>query len=100
MKTIEISEVLKYKNINIIDIRDKNLFATGHIEGAINIPMAELIRDPEKYLKNGVTYYLYCEFGYKSKRICNVLSRLGYDVIDIKDGYYGYEIFESNSNRE
>lgn len=91
MKTVDIESVLKMPSKNLIDIRDRTIYQIGHIEGAINIPMAELLRDPEHYLKEGETYYLYCEFGHKSRRVCDVLYRLGYHVVNIKDGYYSYE---------
>lgn len=94
MKLFLIEELLEYPDAKIIDIRDYNRFMEGHIPRAINIPMQELTRDPEKYLSKNYIYYIYCEFGYKSKRICKVLNELGYQTIDVKDGYFAYEMLK------
>lgn len=94
MKSISVSELLKISNANIIDIRDHDWYLKDHIPNAKNIPMPELTRDPEQYLKREQQYFIYCEFGYKSKRICELLEKLGYHVIDVKDGYFSYEMLD------
>lgn len=94
VNSITVSELLLLFNPDIIDIRDNNLYREGHIPGANNIPIDFLLQDPSRYIKSAGTYYLYCDFGLTSSRICQVLSQLGYNVINIADGYYGYEILK------
>ena len=88
-------QLLKLQAPLIIDIRDKARYDKGHIPGAISVPMSELTKNPSKYLNFTSTYYIYCEFGYRSKRVREVLLGLGYHVVDITDGYYGYEAYLS-----
>ena len=91
MEQVNIEEILKYPTIHPIDIRSHKRFEKGHLPGAINIPMDDLVKDPERYLNKNTTYYIYCEFGFKAKRIGRVLNELGFHIIEIKDGYYAYE---------
>ena len=45
---------------------------------------------PEKYLKKDEKYYIYCALGMKSPKLCNKLSNLGYNVVNILGGYNEY----------
>lgn len=74
-------------NYNIIDIRDKYSYNISHIYNAINIPMNNLINNPSKYINKNDIYYIYCTSGFRSKKTCELLSILGYKVINVKDGF-------------
>ena len=87
MNSISISELNNLKNINIIDIRSIEKFNSNHIEGAINIPANNLILNPHKYLIKLDKYYIYCQKGIQSKKVCLILQKYGYNVINIEGGY-------------
>lgn len=76
-----------YHNVNIIDLRSFEKYNTNHIDGSINIPYEKLLVDPSKYLDKGEKYYLYCQKGLSSSNVCSILSKLGYNVVNIKGGY-------------
>ena len=78
-----------YKNV-LLDIRDKYEYMLGHIAKAINIPYTYLITMPNNYLKLDETYYVYCENGIKSRKICEFLNDLGYKCVDLIGGYRAY----------
>jgi len=42
------------------------------------------------YLDKNETYYIYCTEGFKSKRCCKFLEIMGYDVVNVIDGYEGF----------
>lgn len=88
--------ITELKNIipgaKIIDIRDNYQFNLGSIPTSINIPMNFLITNPSIYLNKNDTYYLYCEYGTRSKSVCNRLSRIGYNVINIEGGFSEYKL--------
>ncbi len=95
MKNINIEEIIdKIDNINIIDIRDSYLFNIGKIPNAINIPMNFLLINPDNYLKKDEMYYIYCNYGINSKKLCNVLSEKGYKVTNINGGYNSYKLMK------
>lgn len=72
---------------NVIDIRDKIDYDKGHFINSINIPYIFLLNNPSMYLKKGIIYYIYCTSGIRSKKACELLRVLNYNVINVKDGY-------------
>ncbi len=76
-----------YHNVNIIDIRSNEKYNSNHIDGSINIPYQSLLVDPSRYLDKGEKYYLYCQKGLSSSSVCSILSKLGYNVVNIIGGY-------------
>lgn len=77
-------------DFNIIDIRDREVYAKGHIYNAKNISMNLLTNMPEKYLNKKDKYYIYCGSGYKSQKCCKLLNMIGYNVVNIIGGYEKY----------
>ena len=86
----KLKELLKNNNLNLIDIRDNYSYLNGTIKNAKNIPYNELLINPNKYLNKNKTYYIFCQFGSSSKRLCSRLTNLGYDVVTILGGYSSY----------
>lgn len=74
-------------NYNVIDVRDRVDYEQGHYISAVNIPYILLINNPSKYLKKGITYYIYCYSGNRSKKASELLNILGFNVVNVKDGY-------------
>lgn len=75
---------------NLIDLREKYEYLLGHIDNSINIPYNHLITNPNIYLDINKKYYLYCESGSRSMRMCNYLNSLGYNTVDLIGGYSKY----------
>ena len=65
----------------IVDVRSKEEYETGHLEGAINIPYDEI--DENIGLDRDKTIMVYCKSGVRSYEAYNRLINLGYDVIDL-----------------
>ena len=58
----------------ILDVRDATEFAAGHIQGAKNIPLAELgsrIKEIEKFKDKPVL--VHCQRGIRAKSACSIL---------------------------
>lgn len=91
MGNISVEELKKIKsNAIIIDIRGKENFNNGHIDNAINVPNEELLINPDKYIKKNNVYYIYCQRGMRSVKICQLLRAKGYNVINILGGYQAW----------
>lgn len=91
MGYISINDLFKIKdNVNIIDIRGIENYNNGHIDNAINIPYNELLINPEKYIVKNKAYYIYCQRGAKSVKLCQVLRSKGYNTINILGGYQAW----------
>jgi rhodanese-related sulfurtransferase len=74
----------------LIDIREPYEFRGGSLKTAKNIPMGELLNNPEQYMKKGATYHLFCLSGVRSSRACAYLTKQGYDVVDLGGGIGSY----------
>lgn len=70
----------------IIDVREQSEFDEYHINNSINIPVRLICEYPSKYINKHTRYYIICRNGNKSKYVVNILSQLGYDVINVIGG--------------
>ena len=87
MKNITIDELLKIHPKNIIDISNKEKYNDNHITNAYNIPFDKLLLNPSNYIEKDEIYYVYCQSGIRSKKICTILNSKGYNLINIIGGY-------------
>ena len=90
MMDISISELLNLNTMNIIDIRSRERYLKCHIPGAKNIDPYFLLTYPDKYLKKGESYYIYCSSGRHSKSVVDELNRRGYTTINVRGGFQNY----------
>ena len=51
------------KGSNIIDVRSKLDYDKKHLEGSINIPRLNLLKNHETYLNKNDIYYIICDKG-------------------------------------
>ena len=86
----EINNIDSNSNNILIDIREKYEYILGNINNSINIPYNYLMILPEEYLSKNKKYYIYCESGTASRKLCLHLTNLGYDVVDLVGGYKDY----------
>ena len=77
-------------NVEIIDIREPYEYKMGTIRTAKSIPMGNLLSNPDKYLDKQQTYYILCQSGARSGRTTNLLSKQGYNVINVAGGFGAY----------
>ena len=73
--------------VDIIDIRNNQSYNNNHIPGAINVPTEKLLISPQKYMQSNKNYYIYCQKGISSPKVCKILNRMGYHTINITGGY-------------
>lgn len=66
------------ENLIVLDVRKENEFAEGHLAGAMNLPLSEMI-DPGTManIEDGHNLYVHCAGGYRSVIACSLLKRQG-----------------------
>lgn len=64
----------------LVDVREPEEYAGGHIPGAVNVPLSGLC---SASLPMGRPLFLYCLLGSRSKRAARILKRRGYSVKSI-----------------
>lgn len=62
----------------LIDVRTPEEFASGHIEGAYNIPLDRIESTLKIVQDKSTPLYLYCRSGARSGRACSYLQSEGY----------------------
>ena len=72
------------------NISDKYEYIIENIRNSVNIPYNYLALLPENYLNKSSTYYIYCDSGKKSRKLCLLLNQLGYKTVDLIGGYQHY----------
>lgn len=76
--------------IELIDIREPYEYKSGSMKTSKNIPMGNLIENPEKFLRNDKTYYIMCQSGARSSRASKALAKQGFDIINVSGGMGTY----------
>lgn len=74
---------------DIIDIRDEDAFACGHIPGAINIPLSKIDENLQNLNKKR-EYYICCRNGVTSVEVAENLCEKGIRAFSLKGGYVEY----------
>lgn len=73
---------IEEKKAIIVDVREQSEYLSGHIEGALNIPLAGIQLNSANLLKDKEQIIiLHCLSGGRSARACSILTNLGYTNI-------------------
>ncbi|MFK4788945.1 rhodanese-like domain-containing protein [Microbacterium sp. ZW T5_56] len=83
MKSIDITE-LEGRGLPLIDVRETDEFAAGHVPGAVNIPMSEITGRLAE-LPSGA-FDVICQAGGRSARVVEYLEAQGHDATNIDGG--------------
>lgn len=76
--------------IELIDVREHYEYRKSSIQTSKNIPMRQLLAEPEKYLDKNKKYYIICQTGVRSYRVVSELVTQGYQVVNVLGGVGGY----------
>ena len=77
-----------WKKIQIIDAREAEQYAQGHIPGALNMEWRQVVARRQEVRKNGLVV-VYCNTGTLSAQAVFALRLLGWDNVKVLQG--GYE---------
>jgi len=78
------------ESINLIDVREWDEWEDGHIAQARLIPLSEFnARQDEVHEVEGQVVFI-CRSGARSGRVCEYMTRQGFEVINISDGNLGW----------
>ena len=85
----EIKEIMKNNdNAILVDVRSRQEYLEGHLNGSVNIPLYELEQCCERTLKDKEAIIIvYCQYGARSKKAIMLLKRHGYrNLYHLKGG--------------
>ena len=74
----------------LVDVRSKQEYNEGHLNGSINIPLYDLEKQINKLPDKQCTTILYCRSGHRSRQAKEKLEKLGYEnIYNLKNGLDG-----------
>ena len=87
------ADSVKAGNVLVVDVRTEKEYATGHIEGAINIVWDNNFKTSLQAtnLSKEQPLAVYCRSGRRSKAAANVLVQEGYKVIELDKGIISWQ---------
>ncbi|MBM4781845.1 MAG: rhodanese-like domain-containing protein [Archangiaceae bacterium] len=65
----------------LVDVRSPGEFSSGHLPGAINVPLQELGAQVKKLGEKDKPVVLYCASGTRSAMACSTLKGLGFTQV-------------------
>ena len=74
----------------LVDVRADHEWETGHLPGAVHIPLAELPQHLEEIDKDRPVIF-YCRGGNRSSMATAALAEAGYDAVKLSEGAVGWE---------
>lgn len=84
----------------IMDVREADEYAAGHIKDAKNIPLSE-IRDRLDEIPTDRPIYLHCRSAQRSYNACLALQHLGFEnVYNVSGGFMGVSFYEYFNDKD
>jgi len=84
MKSITVEQLAAREGVPLIDVRERDEFAAGHVPGAVNLPLSEL-GDRLGELP-AEAFDVICQAGGRSARAVQALEARGYDATNVEGG--------------
>jgi len=98
---VELDRILKSnENIVVVDVRDPEDFAKGHVPGALNLP-------PDKWDElEGMSrdklhiFYCYTQTCHLAAQACAKFASRGYQVVEMEGGFAAWKAADLDLERE
>ena len=80
----DIGKLVKNKEF-LLDVREEYEYQDGHIKGAVNLPLREILSQKDSLPKDK-DIYVYCRSGHRSADAVNFLKSLGFEKVHNVEG--------------
>ena len=84
MQSITVQELRNRAGVPLIDVREADEYAAGHVPGAVNLPMSTLGEHLDE-LPDGA-FDVICQIGGRSARVVQALEARGFDATNVEGG--------------
>jgi rhodanese-related sulfurtransferase len=98
---VELDQMLKSnENIVVVDVREAEDFAKGHVPGALNLPQDRW--DTLGGMNRDKTYIFYCytQTCHLAAQACAKFASRGYQVMEMEGGFAAWKAAELDVERE
>ncbi|WP_437584511.1 rhodanese-like domain-containing protein [Paramicrobacterium sp. CJ85] len=93
MKQITVTDLAARRqngDIVVVDVREDEEWAGGHLEGAVHIPMTQFM-EREGELPEADELYVMCHVGGRSARVTQYLEQKGIDAVNVEGGIAAWQ---------
>lgn len=98
VKAKDVGNLLKNKEF-LLDVREEYEYQEGHIKGAVNLPLREILEKKDTLPKNK-DIYVYCRSGHRSADAVNFLKSLGFEKVhNIEGGFIDISFNEYHKDK-
>jgi rhodanese-related sulfurtransferase len=104
---VELDQLLKgdQNHVTVIDVREAEDFAKGHIPGAINVPKADWDSVTELSKDKTNVVYCYSQVCHLAAKACLAFAVKGFPVMELEGGFEGWkdhdmQIEHDSANRQ
>ncbi|KOU32796.1 sulfurtransferase [Streptomyces sp. WM6372] len=78
----------------VLDVREDDEWAAGHVEGALHIPMSDFVArfgELTEAVEDGRRVHVMCRVGGRSAQVTQYLVRQGVDAVNIDGGMQAWD---------
>ncbi len=94
----DIEKLVKNKEF-LLDVREEYEYQDGHIKGAVNLPLREILGKKDSLPKDK-DIYVYCRSGHRSADAVNFLKSLGFEKVhNVEGGFIDISFNEYHKDR-
>ena len=94
----DIGKLVKNKEF-LLDVREEYEYQDGHIKGAVNLPLREILGKKDSLPKDK-DIYVYCRSGHRSADAVNFLKSLGFEKVhNIEGGFIDISFNEYHKDK-
>lgn len=98
---VELDHLLKAnENIIVVDVRDAEDFAKGHIPGALSLPQERWDNLEGLSRDKTLIFYCYTQTCHLAAQACVKFANRGYPVMELEGGFAGWKSAELDIERE
>ena len=93
ISAIEAPQIINHEAALVVDVSENGEFNSGHVPGAINVPLKELDAIPKKLEKHkDKPVIVICRTGNRSNRAVGMLKKQGFESLFIlKGGFLAWQ---------
>ena len=93
-----IENLVKNKEF-LLDVREEHEYQEGHVKGAVNLPLREILSQKDSLPKDK-DIYVYCRSGHRSADAVNFLKSLGFEKVhNIEGGFIDISFNEYHKDK-
>lgn len=78
----------------VLDVREDDEWAAGHVEGALHIPMSDFVArfgELTEAVEDGRRVHVMCRVGGRSAQVTQYLVRQGIDAVNVDGGMQAWD---------